>query len=387
MNVLVVHNFYQQAGGEDGVFADECALLRDRGHHVVTYTVHNDSVAQLGKLSLARKTIWNQESYDSIAQIVRKERIDIAHFHNTFPLVSPAGYYAARDNGARVVQTLHNYRLMCPVATFFRDGHVCEECLGRAVPWPGVVHACYRDNRPASAVTAAMLAGHRAKGTYRDAVDLYLPLTQFARNKFVQAGFPERKLFVKPNFVSPDPGEGAGGGGYVLFIGRLSEEKGLSVLLKAAELLSGRIALKILGDGPLRQQVEGAAARVAGVEYLGRRPSNQVYDILAGAEALVFPSVWYEGLPRTIIEAFAKGTPVVASRLGSMAELVQPGRTGRLFDPGDPADLARHVREILDNPTELSELRSRARAEFLRAYTAERNYPMLIEAYRLALQN
>ena len=385
MKVLVVHNFYQQPGGEDQVFAEEVGLLRANGHAVETFTVHNDTVAQLGKFALARRTLWNDESYDRIAELVRRERPAIVHFHNTFPLVSPAGYHAARDNGARVVQTLHNYRLMCPAATFFRDGHVCEDCQGRFVPWPSVVHACYRDSRAASAVAATMLARHRASGTYRDAVDVYVALTEFSRGKFVEAGLPAGKIVVKPNFVAPDPGEGAGGGGYALFIGRLSPEKGVSTLLKAWECLGGRVPLKILGDGPLREQVVEAAARVPGIEYLGRRPSEQVYAILGGAEMLVFPSLWYEGLPRTIVESFAKGTPVIASRLGSMAELVSPGSTGLLFAPGDPAELARHVGELLDNPTLLSDLRRGARREFLRAYTAERNYPLLMQAYEQAM--
>jgi glycosyltransferase involved in cell wall biosynthesis len=389
--VLVVHNFYQQPGGEDQVFKDEVELLRSRGHAVSTFTVHNDEVAQLGKLSLARKTLWNRDTYDRVSDVVRREKPAIVHFHNTFPLVSPAAYYAARDNGASVVQTLHNYRLLCPAATFFRDGGVCEDCLGKSVPWPGVVHKCYRDNRAASAMTAAMLSYHRMKRTWRDVVNVYIALTDFAKSKFVQGGLPADKLVVKPNFVDPAPtevhcNEGSGSEGrYVVFVGRLSPEKGISTLLNAWKSgLTRSIRLKILGDGPLRPEVTKAAAALPNVEYLGRRGMAEVFEIVGNAEALIFPSLWYEGLPRTIIESFACGTPIIASNLGSMSELVQPGRSGRLFEAGNADDLARQVGELLSNAAELSELRRGARQEYLRAYTADQNYPMLMEAYRQA---
>jgi glycosyltransferase involved in cell wall biosynthesis len=385
MNVLVVHNFYQQPGGEDQVFRDEVELLRGRGNHVTVFNVHNDAVANLGKLALARKTLWNDETYQQIRQIVQREQIEVAHFHNTFPLVSPAAYYAAKDAGAAVVQTLHNFRLLCPAATFFRDGHVCEECLGRKVTWPAVVHACYRDNRPASAITTSMLAYHRFKGTWHDAVDVYIALTDFAKRKFIEGGLPDSKLVVKPNFVAPDPGEGPGGGGYVAFVGRLSPEKGISTLAEAwSKHLPKAIRLKILGDGPCRDLVNDNSVIRGGGEWLGRRAMAEVYAILARAEALIFPSLWYEGLPRTIVESFACGTPVIASDLGSMAELVRPGKTGQLFPAADAAQLARHVDELLSDNSKLSDLRRGAREEFLRIYTADRNYPMLIEAYQRA---
>jgi glycosyltransferase involved in cell wall biosynthesis len=230
-----------------------------------------------------------------------------------------------------------------------------------------------------------MLAYHRLKGTWHDAVDQFIPLTEFAKRKFIEGGLPEPKLFVKPNFVSPDPGERPGGGGYVAFIGRLSPEKGISTLIEAwTRHLACRIPVKILGDGPLRAMVDDDTVTNVGVEWLGRRAMPEVYDILGRAEALIFPSCWYEGLPRTIVESFACGTPVLASDLGSMAELVRPGVTGQLFEAGNAAQLARHLEELLGDKTRLSDLRHGARAEFLRIYTADRNYPMLMEAYQRA---
>lgn len=380
MNILLVHNYYQQAGGEDQVFADETALLRQRGENVAQYAMHNDAVDALGKVALARKTIWNSDSYDALRSAVRENRAEVVHFHNTFPLISPAGYKAARDEGAAVVQTLHNYRLLCPTATFYRDGKVCEDCLGRRVPWPGVMHKCYRGNRAASAAVASMLTVHRARGTWQHAIDRYIALTEFSRSKFIEGGLPADKIIVKPNFVHPDPGLGAGGGGFALFVGRLTDEKGVRTLLRAWQEYRPALPLKILGDGPLRDEVS-AASGSSGIEYLGRRPLVEVLAASGQADVLVFPSQWYEGLPRTIVEAYAKGTPVVASRLGSMTELVEEGSTGRLFSPGDAAALADMVRD----GSEFRSMRAAARKRYEMCYTADQNYSMLIAAYKAAI--
>ena len=390
MNVLIVHNFYQQPGGEDQVFADETKLLRDRGHDVKQFTVHNSAVEGMGKLELARRTIWNRSAYDELRAAVRSHRAEVVHFHNTLPLISPAGYRAAHDAGAAVVQTLHNYRLVCPTATFYRDGGVCEDCMGKFVPWPGVLHKCYRENRAASAVIATMLTVHRALRTYRDEIDVFIALTEFSRRKLVQGGLPAEKIVVKPNFVDPDPGVGPGGGGYALFVGRLTEEKGIGTLLQAWETLRGSVPLKILGDGPLRPRVEQAAARrELGIDYRGRQPLEKVSAAMGESGLLIFPSTWYEGLPRTIVESFAKGTPVIASDLGSMSELVEDGGTGFLFPAGDAAALADRVRRVVGAGADAGlreRMRGQARGAYERLYTAERNYGMLIEAYDAALR-
>jgi glycosyltransferase involved in cell wall biosynthesis len=381
VKILLVHNFYQQAGGEDQVFADEGALLESHGHTVERYTVHNSAVDSMGKLELARRTVWNSRSAAAITDAVKQSGASVVHFHNTFPLISPAAYQAAHRAGAAVVQTLHNYRLMCPAATLFREGRVCEDCIGRTIPWPGVSHKCYRNNRAASAAIAVMLTVNRARGTYRDDVDAYIALTQFSRSKFLQAGFPADRIVVKPNFVAPDPGIGQPNGEFAVFVGRLTEEKGIRFLLYAWRVLGKRLPLKILGDGPLRGEVEAAAAAGPGIQYLGRKPLADIYDILGGAQALVFPSLWYEGLPRTIIESFAKGTPVLASRLGSMAELVDHGVNGLLFEPANEADLAAQVATLVADPFKM---RSGARQTFESRYTAEQNYPALMAIYQAA---
>lgn len=384
MKILRVHNYYQQAGGEDAVVASETALLRSRGHDVVEHFVHNDAIEQMGRVAVAAKTIWNRDSHRTLRELIAREKPDIAHFDNTFPLVSPAGYYAARDAGVPVVQTLHNYRLLCVNATLFRDGHVCEECIGKSVPWPGVKHACYRDDRKASAVVAAMLGVHRAMGTYREAVDVYIALTDFARRKYIEGGLPARKIVVKPNFLDTDPGVGPGEGRFALFVGRLAEEKGVRVLVDAWRRVGDRLPLRIVGSGPLGDEIRGSAADVPGITILGRRPLDEVMEMMGQATCLVFPSTWYEGLPRTIVESFAKGTPVVASDLGSMAELVDHGQTGLKFRPGDPEDLARQIEHLMADRTQLPAMRAAARAAYESKYTADVAYDALMSIYRMA---
>jgi glycosyltransferase involved in cell wall biosynthesis len=383
MKILAVHNRYQRPGGEDQVFVDETALLESRNHRVLRYEVHNDQVKQVNRLTLAKDTVWNTSAYRELGALIRREQPDVVHFHNTLPLVSPAGYYAARAEEVPVIQTLHNYRLLCPVALFFRDGGVCEDCMGKAVPWPGVVHRCYRGSRAASGVIATMLTIHRALRTWTEMVDVYVALTEFARNKFIEGGLPAEKIVVKPNFVAPDPGRGQGGGGYALFVGRLAAEKGTGTMLAAWDRLGTRIPLKIVGDGPLRDLVVGAAARQSNVEWLGHRPVADVHALMGKADMLVFPSEWFG---RVAAEAFASGTPVIAANIGAVAELVEHGRTGLKFRPGDSEDLATQVEWALSHPAELRRMRDEVRAEFEAKYTAERNYRALMEIYEAALE-
>ena len=386
MKILAVHNRYQRPGGEDQVFVDETALLEARDHRVVRYEVHNDQVERVNRLTLAKDTVWNTSAYRELRALIRRERPDVVHFHNTLPLISPAGYYAARAEGVPVIQTLHNYRLLCPVALFFRDGRVCEDCMGKAVPWPGVVHECYRGSRAASGVIATMLTVHRVMRTWTEMVDVYVALTEFARSKFIEGGLPAGKIVVKPNFVAPDPGRGQGGGGYALFVGRLAPEKGTGTMLAAWERLGTRIPLKIVGDGPLRDRVVEAAARRSNVEWLGHRPVEEVHALMGKADMLVFPSEWYETFGRVAVEAFATGTPVIAADIGAVAELVEHGRTGLEFRPGDPEDLVTQVEWALSHPAELRLMRDEVRAEFEAKYTAERNYRALMEIYEAALE-
>jgi glycosyltransferase involved in cell wall biosynthesis len=384
--ILTVHNSYQQDGGEDVVFTAEAALLRQHGHEVVEYREDNRRIEEMSRLTVAARTIWSRSARERLLQVVRDVHPDVVHFHNTFLLVSPAAYYACREAGVPVVQTLHNYRLLCPAACFYRDGQVCEACLGRTPPWPGVVHACYRASRSQTAVVAAMLTVHRALKTWREQVDLYIALTAFARRKFIEGGLPREKLVIKPNFVYPDPGVKEGSGGYALFVGRLSPDKGLRILLRAWRRIQG-IPLKIVGDGLLMDEVRAFVQeqQLGNIEVLGRRPRQEVLALMQGASFLVFPSEWYECFPVTIAEAFACGVPVVASSLGAMAEIVHDGRTGLHFKPGDPEDLAAKVEWAWGHSEGMAVMRREARAEYEGKYAAGRNYQRLIEIYQMAI--
>lgn len=381
MKVLLCHNYYQQRGGEDESFEAEARALEEFGHEVVRYTRHNDAIDGMGRVEVAANTLWSKQTYAELRRLVRRERPAVMHCTNTFPLISPAAYSAARAEGVPVVQSLRNYRLLCPGALFLRDGKVCEDCLGKSVPWPGVRHGCYRDSRAASTVVASLTTLHRGLGTWRRDVTLYFTLTEFARRKFVEGGLPADRIVVKPNCVNPDPGPGTGRGGYAVFAGRLSPEKGIDTLLAAWQQLKRPVPLKVVGDGPLADRVKAAAAANPNVEYLGRRPLRELLDVIGEAACLVMPSVWYETFGRTIIEAYAKGTPAIASRLGAMAELVDEGRTGLLFAAGDAADLAAAVDRLMVDP---ARMRLAARREFEDKYTAASNYQQLMAIYARA---
>lgn len=376
---LSLHTFYQQAGGEDAVFRAEVALLQERGHEVLELTFDNRDLENLPPWRQAGLTLWNQEAYRRVREAIREHRPDLLHVHNTFPLASPAVIHAAKAEGVPVVMTLHNYRLLCVNALFFRQGQVCEACLGR-LPWRGALYGCYRESRAASAVVAGMITLHRAMGTW-GLVDRFIALTEFSRRKFLEAGFPPEKISVKPNFVYPDPGPEEGRGGYAIFVGRLSPEKGVVTLLEAWRRLGGRLPLKIVGDGPLIGEVSRVAQEMPGVEVLGHRVPEEIYALMGEASFLVFPSEWFETFGRVAIEAFAKGTPVLAANIGAVGEVTEHGRTGLHFRPGDPENLAAKVEWLLSHPAELSRMRKEARAEYEARYTAERNYEMLMAIY------
>ena len=291
MRILTIHNYYQQAGGEDVVFEGEASLLRQHGHEVVEYRQDNAQIHRLSRPVIASHAIWSRPVYRALQRLLRDVEPDVTHLHNIFPLISPAAYYASRKAGVPVVQTLHNYRLLCPAATFLRNGQLCEECLGKTFPWPAVLHACYHRSYAQSAVTAGMLTVHRWLKTWRDQVDIYIALTEFSRRKFIEGGLPAEKIVVKPHFVYPDPGCRAGSGGYALYVGRLSAQKGVMTLLQAWQQLPG-IPLKVVGDGPLMGAMQAFAHTHAGlsIEVSGATgPPQEVLGPDAGGRVFSVP--------------------------------------------------------------------------------------------------
>lgn len=381
MRILGIHNRYQIRGGEEECYEAEVALIRQHGHEVDLYEESNNSITDSKKLSLTLKTLWSKDAYDKVCRKLTQEHYDIVHVQNFFPLISPSIFYAAKSAGVPIVQTLHNYRLICPNGLFFRQGSICESCVGKSVPYPGIVHGCYRESRLASTGVAAMLTVHKALQTWQNQIDRYIALTEFAKQKFIESGLPAEKIVVKPHFIAPDPGIGLGQGGYALFVGRLSVEKGLDTLLQAWKQLHPRLALKIVGDGPLASSVKERAEQIPNVEYLGRKPLKDVYDLMGEAVMQIFPSKWYETFGRVAIEAYAKGTPVMAAKHGAIAELINPEKNGWHFRPGDAEDLVQQVEQALNHPNLLPDMRIAARDTFERYYTAERNYQQLMEIY------
>jgi len=389
MKVLLVHNRYRTSApsGEDIAVRNEQRMLEKRGVEVTTFDRCNDDIddsTPLARAAAAANTIWSRRSRSDLRSLLDRIRPDVVHVHNTFSVLSPSIYGVCRAAAVPVVQTLHNFRFFCPGALFLREGRPCEDCVDRSL-LQAVRHRCYRNSIAATATLAAMLQLHRTIGTYTGGIDRYVALTQFARAKMLKGGILERKLSVKPNFLPDPPAAGGGGGGYAIFVGRLLEGKGADTLLQAWRLLPG-VRLKIVGDGALRPRLEAIARRDGlNVEFTGRLERSAVLEAVSRAELMVVPSTWYEGFPMVVAESFACGTPVVASRIGSLAELVQNGVTGRHFTPGDAPALALAVQHLLADGGGLRRMRHASRAYFEAHLTEDRNYEQLMSIYREAV--
>ncbi|MCA1841313.1 MAG: glycosyltransferase family 4 protein [Actinomycetota bacterium] len=377
----MIHNYYQQPGGEDLSFEQEAKLLEERDHFVLRHSLSNDAISGMNKIGLAARTLYNFEQARRVSSLIHENSIDLVHLQNTFPLISLAVVDSAFRAKVPVVVSVRNYRFVCPAATLFRHGEECQLCVGRSLAWPGVIHACYRGSYSGSATVAAMLALHRARGTF-SRVSAYVALTDFVKQKLIEGGIPASLISIKPNFVDPDPGAGPGDGGFALFVGRLTQEKGIGVLLEAASL--GDFNLRIVGDGPLAKNVLNAQSngRVTWTRFL---PHHDLMTLIGQASLLIVPSVWPEPFGRVVVEAFATGTPVVASNLAPLRETVRDATLGGLFQPGNPRDLANHVKSMMDDTQRLAAMRAATRTEFLRRFSADANYEMLLQIYRSVL--
>jgi glycosyltransferase involved in cell wall biosynthesis len=382
MRVLLAHNFYRSSApsGEDEVVRSEHRLLLEGGVEVIPFTRHNDNLGDgtVRALGAVFSNAWSFASVAALRQVIADHRPDVAHFHNTFPQISPAAYGACREAGIPVVQTLHNYRMFCANGLLNRGGNACESCLGRA-PLPALLHGCYRDSRLA---TAGMLVGntlHRVRRTYLTQVDRYIVLSEFARQRFIAHGIPEERLVVRGNSLPCDPGLGRSGGGYALYVGRLTAEKGVRTLIRAWRRTRD-IPLRIAGDGELRAVLEREACDLP-IEFLGRVTTERVLALMKGAEILVVPSECYEGFPRVIVEAFATGTPIVAADLGGLGELVDE-RAGIKFPSGDANALANAVTRLWQAPAVREELRQANRRRFEREYSPAMGLASLKSVYR-----
>jgi glycosyltransferase involved in cell wall biosynthesis len=388
VKILLAHEYYQSAqpSGEDSMFRSERELLRGAGHEVISYEVHNDNIGTgvRDRVGVALATPWSRQTQRALGALLARERPQIAHFHNTFPLISPSAYRACRDAGVRVVQTLHNYRLVCPAGLLQRAGAPCEDCVGRTL-LPAIRHRCYRGSLPGTAVAAAMLLFNRARGSYANDVDRYIVLTEFGREVLARGGLPAAKLVVRPNGLTDDPGAGDGRGGFALYAGRLSAEKGVGALVEAWRSVPGA-PLVIAGDGALRSRLE-AQARAARIDvrFLGQQPRTAILALMREARLVVLPSECYEGLPVTYVEALAAGAPVAASRLGALAEILNDGENGVHFPAANPPALAAAVNGLLADATRLARIRVANRRLFEDRYSPRAALRSLEDIYRSVL--
>jgi glycosyltransferase involved in cell wall biosynthesis len=377
LKVLFVHNRYQQRGGEDVVFETDRDLLRAHGHEVVEFVLTNDAIQGAGTaVSAAVSALWNGEVHAEVRRLIRKHRPHVVHCINLFPLASPSVYYAARAEAVPVVQTVQNYRLVCPNAQLLRNGAPCEKCITQIIPWSGVVHRCYRGSFGASAATATMLSVHRALGTWHRMVDMFVVPTRFMADKLRRGGLPGDRIAVRDNCLVSDPGIGDHDGAHALFVGRISPEKGIATLLEAWRHLQEVMPLRIVG-GP----VPTDRSALANVEWRGVQDRQRTLEEMRRARMLVFPSIWYEGQPLVLLEALATGLPVIASDLGAMHEMFSASDAGRLFPPGDGQTLAQLVAQLNAAPETLQAMSHAARATFLDRFSSETGYRSLMDIY------
>lgn len=382
MRILMIHNRYLERGGEDETVESETALLRTHGHQVDLLVRDNREILSSSRWIPALEATWSFKSARMVADVLRQQRYDVMHVQNFFPLFSPSILYVAHRMNVPVIVSLHNYRLLCVNGLLYRDEALCTRCMHQPVPWPAIWHGCYRGSRAGSAAVAAMQVIHRALGTWRNQVDVFMTFSQFARRLLIQGGVPAERLVVRPHFVDPDPGEGSEARHHVLYVGRLSVGKGIRDLLAAWEQVNSPWPLHIVGDGPLAQEVKQWASNHPQVRYLGRLSRQEVYAQMRRAWLLVLPSRYFETFGRVVVEAFAAGTPVVASDHGALAELIIPGETGMLVKAANSEDLAATLQALLNEPARLRVMGRAARRVYEQRFTAEQGYRQLLAIYR-----
>ncbi|AHM64869.1 glycosyl transferase [Paenibacillus polymyxa] len=388
--VLIIHNFYQQSGGEDKVVEQESAMLRSRGIETEHYYVHNDSIQSKGLANMAKLAVeaaWSFPEFKRIKELLLRVKPDVVHVHNFFPVISPSVYHACERLGVPVVQTLHNYRLICPAATFMRGNEVCEKCLHGTL-LHSIRHGCYRGSQLQTIPVAAMIKFNELIGTWQHKVSRYIALTEFARDKFAESGIPLDRIAVKPNFIHHqtvkakyDPNDR-----YLLFVGRISAEKGVRNLLQAWSQLEDRggLRLVIIGDGPQKAELAAAYAQ-EDIRFLGKQDGDTVLDCMSRAMYVMVPSIWYEGFPMTIVESYSVGTPVLCSRIGALEEIVEDGVTGFHFQHDDLENIKTVIRRAVAYEN-YAAMRQKVAENYAAHYTEEVNVKQLLAIYSEAME-
>ncbi len=395
MKILFVHNYYPViGGGEDSVVEEECCMLKHAGHTVVTFFMYTKERNLQDFIFCALCLIWNPVAYRKMRRILQSEQPDVVHSHNTFPLVSPSIYWACKKEGVPVVQTLHNYRLICANGLFLRQGSICEVCSKKAFAWPAIRYRCYRNSLLGSTLMVLMQSIHRLLGTWEKKVDTYIALTEFSKSRFVKSGvLPEKRIFVKPNFISDRlmALKSLTKKKQVVFVGRLSPEKGCLLLIeawiKAFQKTSGLsdYELLVVGDGPERRSAEELCnlfPKKFSIHFIGILSRTNILKILQNSRFLVLPSIWYEGFPMVIVEAFACGIPVLSAELGSMLSIVENNKTGLFFEVGNVNQLADKIVWAVTHEENMEQMGQAARHQFLREYSVLPNSRQLMYIYR-----
>ena len=384
MKILQIHNVQLAKGGADNVIERERQLLLERGHEVEQFFVHTQDALK-SRWQAAIKAIWNREACRNLRKAIADNRPDIAHVHTPFPILSPAIFRQLHGMGLPTIETLHSHRMVCIAAILQREGKPCQACVGHRFPTPAIRHRCYHGSLAGSTVMASSMGLHHLLGTFASHVDRYIALSPFGRDKLLQNGFPADRIVVKPNFVVPDAPPGNGEEGHVVYVGRMVPEKGVLTLVNAWRLLKSPPKLLMIGDGPLKSELQQKAEGLP-IEFLGWQTSDAIFRWLRSAALVVFPSEIYEAGPLVILESYASGTPVLASDVGNFSDQILPGSTGDLFRVGDPASLASKVASLLSDDQALQRMRTAAFNEYLSKYSADANYQMLMDIYHQAIQ-
>lgn len=386
MKVLLGHTFYRTSApsGEDSVYRNEKDLLQSNGIEVISYEKKNDDLSDVSlseKIRNGVNCVWSRQTRNELYNLLIETKPDIAHFHNTFPQLSPSAYAACAKAGVPVVQTLHNYRFICPNGLLLRDGRPCDDCIDGTL-FSSLKHRCYRDSLLATSALTANIAFNRLNGSFENRVHRYIALTQFAKDRFVRGGLPAHKISIKPNFLD-DVQIPTTKQNYAIYVGRLTQEKGVKTLVQAWRHLNGTIALKIVGDGELRPQLEEISRKAElPIEFVGQKTKADVLRLIGAARLQVIPSECYEGFPMAVLEAFASRTAIVASRIGGLAEIIQNNVNGLSFTAGDDLDLATTVIKAWNNQELLDQLSHSGRKAYEQHYRPESNFQTLMKIYR-----
>lgn len=378
MRVLLIHNKYQQRGGEDAVFENETELLRQHGNEVETLLFDNNDINQLSKIELISKLFYNKGSYKKLNTIIQKFKPEIIHVHNFFPLASPSIFFASSRNRIPTVVTFHNYRLICSNGILFRENKTCEKCINSTFSISGIVHKCYRNSRLQTASLTTMTALHKLIKTWNNKIDGYICLTEFSKNKLVNSSLKldKCKVYIKPNFSFEEKNKAQKRENFYLFVGRLSKEKGIKTLLELAK--QSEINLKIAGTGEMQEEVLTNSQQFSNIEYLGQRNKEELKELYSKCRALIFPSTWYEGFPMTIVEALSNGTPVICSKIGGLPEIIDQGYNGLLFEPNNVNSLKSSILDFEKNKVDFY---ANAKKSYDDEYSSEKNYKMLMSIY------